>query len=68
MILLQIDLYVSRSVSLSWPQEDPARALRTLTQVFAFDMAFLMWVEKLNMVSKCTPRSFGVLSRVTTWF
>ena len=64
-VFLTIDLYFKTRISLYWPQEVPASALRMLTLDFAFVTCVLTCAEKEYIVSKWTPKSFGCLSRFT---
>lgn len=58
-----IDLYVRDMVSLFWPHDLPASALRMLRRFLAFVWMLSMWWRKVKCVSKVTPRSFGDLLR-----
>ena len=50
------------NVSLSWPHEEPASAFMTLSLAWALVTEFMMWWEKVYMLSKVTPSNFGVWS------
>ena len=67
-VLLIIDLYVMTIVSLSWPQEEPARDFRMFSFVLALLIVLFRWCENVYMVSNITPSSLGVLSRLTPLF
>ena len=54
-------LNVNRIVSLSWPQEVPARALRTWSRLEALAVMSARWGVKVNSGSKVTPRILGFL-------
>ena len=53
---------VRRMVSLSWPQDVPARAFRTWRRLDALAAMSETWGVKVNKGSKVTPKIFGFLS------
>ena len=57
------DLYVMMRVSLDWPQEVPARALRMFSRGVAREMREAMWRKKVRWGSNVTPRIRGCSAR-----
>jgi len=56
-------LYVRVSVSIYWPQDVPARALRMFKRLEHLDLIVLIWGVNVSDESRVTPRILGVLSR-----
>ena len=57
------DLQVMMRVSLDWPQEVPARALRMFSRGVAREMREAMWRKKVRWGSNVTPRIRGCSAR-----
>lgn len=64
--LRTIDLYVMIIVSLSCPQEVPARDLRTFSLVLHLEIVLETCLVKVFMELKVTPRTLGVGSILMT--
>ena len=58
-VLRQMDLYVITMVSLSWPQDVPARAFKIFSFFLALVTQLFIWLVKVCIVLKVMPRSLG---------